>query len=85
MKRTQLYLQEDLWKLLHIRSRQQGRSISDLVRDAIQEKYGMSREARRDALRGIVGLWKDRDDLPGSTRAYVRELRRGKRLGRIKR
>jgi hypothetical protein len=30
-------------------------------------------------------LWKDRDDLPGSTRAYVRELRRGKRLGRIKR
>ena len=84
MKRTQLYLQEDLWKVLHIRSRQQGRSISDLVRDAIQEKYGISPEARRDALRGIVGLWKDRDDLP-DTRAYVRQLRKGKRLGRIKR
>lgn len=85
MKRTQLYLQEDLWKLLHIRSRQQGRSVSDLVRDAIQEKYGMSREARREALRGIIGLWKDRDDLPDSTSTYVRELRREKRPRRIKR
>ena len=84
MRRTQLYLQEDLWKLLHIRSRQEGKSISDLVRDAIQEKYGMSGEARREALRGIVGLWKDRDDLP-DTRSYVRELRKGKRLGRVKR
>lgn len=84
MKRTQLYLQEDLWKALHIRSRQQGTSISDLVREAIQEKYGISPERRTEALLGFVGLWKDREDLPDST-TYVRKLRKGRRLKRIRR
>ena len=36
MKRTQLYVDEDIWKALHIRSRQSGTSISELVRQAVQ-------------------------------------------------
>jgi plasmid stability protein len=84
MKRTQLYLHDDVWKSLHIRARQQGTSISDLVREAVREKYGSSPENRRDAMRGLVGLWKDRKDLPDST-SYVRKLRRGRRLRRISR
>jgi hypothetical protein len=84
MKRTQLYLHEDIWKVLHIRSRQQRTSISDLVRQAVREKYGSSPVDRRRAMQALVGLWKDRKDLPDST-AYVRRLRKGKRLGRIAR
>ncbi len=84
MKRTQLYLNEDVWKVLHIRSRQQGTSISDLVRQAVREKYGQSPVGRRQAMQAFVGLWKDRDDMGDST-AYVRRLRKGKRLGRIAR
>jgi hypothetical protein len=78
MKRTQLYLNEDIWKALHIRSRQLGTSISELVRQAIREKYGSSSAARTQAMQAIVGLWKDRSDL-AHTDSYVRRLRKSKR------
>jgi hypothetical protein len=82
MKRTQLYLQENIWKTLHVRSRQLGTSISELVRQAIKEKYGNSPASRKEAMQALVGLRKDRRDLP-DTAAYVRKLRKGKRLRRI--
>ena len=79
MKRTQLYLQEDIWKALHIRSRQQRTSISELVRQAVRDKYGSSSARRRQAMEALVGMWKDRQDLP-DPETYVRRLRKGKRL-----
>ena len=82
MKRTQLYLNEDIWKALHIRSRQMKTSISELVRQAVREKYGSSPAARKQAMQALVGLWKDRSDLRDSE-TYVRRLRKGKRLTRI--
>ena len=78
MKRTQLYLEEDIWKVLQIQARQSDTSISDLVRKALRERYGVSPENRRKAMQAWVGIWKDRTDLP-STRAYVRQLRKGGR------
>jgi hypothetical protein len=39
-------------------------------------------EERRAALMGIVGLWKDRTDLP-DTETYIRNLRNGTRLERL--
>ena len=82
MKRTQLYLHEDIWKVLHIRSRQQGTSISELVRQAVRDRYGSSPTSRRQAMQALVGMRKDRKDFPDST-TYVRRLRKGKRLRRI--
>jgi hypothetical protein len=82
MKRTQLYLHEDVWKALHIRSRQQRTTISELVRQAVREKYGSSPASRRQAMQAIVGLRKNRKDLRDSE-AYVRRLRKGKRLRRL--
>lgn len=82
MKRTQLYLNADLWKALHVRSQQQGTSISELVRQAVRDKYGSSPASRRQAMQALVGIWKDRKDLPDAT-AYVRRLRKGNRLKRI--
>ncbi len=68
MKRTQLYLNEDTWKALHIRARQRKTSISELVRQAVREKYGRSAADRREAMQALVGngIWKDREDLPDS-------------------
>jgi hypothetical protein len=83
VRRTQLYLEEDLWNALHERARRQGTTISDLVRKAAREQYMSLDEDRRAAMEGIVGLWKDRTDLP-DTETYVRGLRkdtRRKRLG----
>jgi len=82
MKRTQLYLDEDIWKALHIRSRQQRTTISELVRQAVREKYGSSPAGRRQAMQAVVGLWKNRKELPDSE-TYVRRLRKGKRQQRL--
>lgn len=82
MRRTQLYLNEDMWKALHIQSRQRGTSISELVRQAVRDKYGSSPARRRQAMQALVGIWRNRKDLPESG-TYVRRLRRGKRLKRI--
>jgi hypothetical protein len=82
MRRTQLYLDNDIWKALHVRSRQQRTSISELVRQAVRDRYGSSPANRRQAMAALVGMWKDRDDLP-STTTYIRRLRKGKRLKRI--
>ncbi len=82
MKRTQLYFHEDVWKALHIRSRQQRTTISELVRQAVRDKYGNSPASRREAMQAMVGIWKNRKDLPDSE-TYVRRLRKGKRLRRL--
>jgi hypothetical protein len=39
-------------------------------------------EERRAAMMGIVGLWKDRTDLP-DTETYIRNLRKGRRIVRL--
>jgi predicted DNA-binding ribbon-helix-helix protein len=50
VRRTQLYLEEDLWSALHERARQQGTTISDLVRKAAREQYMSLDEDRRAAM-----------------------------------
>ena len=82
MKRTQLYLNESIWKALHVRARQSGTSISELVRQAVREKYGRSQASRQQAMMAVVGIRKDREDLPDSA-TYIRQLRKGKRLRRL--
>jgi plasmid stability protein len=82
MRRTQLYLDDDLWNALHVRARNAGTTISELVREAIRERYLGKLDERKAAMEAAVGLWKDRQDIGGSA-AYVRKLRRGNRLRRI--
>ena len=84
MKRTQLYLDEDILKVLHIHSRQLRTSVSNLVRQAIRDRYGSSPANRSRAMQALVGVWRDRNDLP-DTGKYVRQLRKGKRLSKIAR
>ena len=82
MKRTQLYLDDDLWEALHTQAILGGTSISDLVRVAARDRYMGNLEERRAAMMGIVGLWKDRTDLP-DTETYIRNLRDDDRLERL--
>ena len=79
MKRTQLYLDDDLWEALHLRARLNNTTVSELVRTAARDKYMGNLEERRAAMLGIVGLWKDRTDLP-DTETYIRNLRDDDRL-----
>jgi hypothetical protein len=83
MRRTQLYLDDDLWDALHARARSQRTTMSDLVRQAVRDRYLGNLEERRKAMEAFVGIRKDRKDLPDSTEEYVRRLRRDTRLERL--
>jgi hypothetical protein len=80
VRRTQLYLEDDLWQALQLRARQSGTTMSELARKALREAYIGS--DRKSAMAGVVGLWKDRDDI-GDPAEYIRKLRRGTRLDRL--
>ena len=82
MRRTQLYLDDDLWNALHTRARKEGTTVSDLVRQAARERYLGKLEERREAMQAWVGIRKDRPDLSDSLE-YVRRLRRGSRIERL--
>jgi predicted transcriptional regulator len=73
--RTQLYLDDAIHRRVRELARQQGRTISELVRDALLRVYGAGSDEREATLRAIEGLWRDRTDI-GDTRGYVRRLRR---------
>ncbi len=82
MIRTQLYLDEDVHERLRVLAAKQGRTVSDLVREAVARAYGPAAvDDRLSTLEGITALWRDRKDL-GATDAYVRRLRRDTRRRR---
>ena len=82
MRRTQLYLDDQLWGALHARARSEKTSISELVRQAVREIYLGDLEKRREAMQGLMGLRKAHAE-NGDARMEVRRLRRGSRLDRL--
>jgi len=79
MLRTQLYLDAAVHRLLKGLARTQGRTVSELVRDALLKTYGTPSSTHRVAtLNAIEGLWRNRRDIADSN-AYVRHLRRDTR------
>jgi len=81
MRRTQLFLDDDLWDVLRARAREEGTTVSDLVRQAARERYLGKLEERRQAMQALVGIRKDRSELSDSVE-YVRRLRHGRRVGK---
>jgi len=84
MRRTQIYLDDRQRRKLDRVAKRTRRTVSDLIREAIDARYAATpREDFLDTLRaGSFGVWKERKDL-GTTDAYVRRQRRGKRLDRL--
>lgn len=74
MVRTQLYLDEGIHARLRDIARKQRRTVSDLVREALERAYGSGGpDERLQTLKAIRGLWQDRDEI--ESREYVRRLR----------
>ena len=59
MRRTQLYLDDQLWNVLHSRAKSRKTTISQLVREAVRERYIGSLEERTKAMQEFVGTRKD--------------------------
>jgi Ribbon-helix-helix protein, copG family len=79
VRRTQLYLEEHLWEALQVQSRQSGTTMSELVREAVRERYLGSPSRRREIFQAFAGSRKDRREFADSEK-YVRNLRHGSRL-----
>ncbi len=84
MRRTQLYLDEELWNALRTRARREKTTISDLVRRSARERYLGDLEARQGAMQAFVGIRSNRSDVADAVK-YVRRLRRGRRIERFAR
>ncbi len=74
----QLCLDDDLWNTLHTRARGRKATISELVREAVRERYFGSREWRMKAMQEFVGIRKDLSK-PRDAAEYVRSLRQSDR------
>lgn len=81
VRRTQLYLDDQLWGALHARARSEKTSVSELVRQAVRERYLGDLDRRRAAMQSIVGIRKAQGD--DDAGREVRRLRRGSRLERL--
>ena len=82
MRRTQLFLDDQLWEALHARARSEKTTISALVRQAARERYLGRQESRMAAMQGLVGIRRSRARATDSSEE-VRELRRGSRFDRL--
>jgi predicted DNA-binding protein len=83
MVRTQLVLDEAMHARLRTLARKQGRTVSGLVREALARTFDpRTVDERMRNWKAIEGLWRDRKDI-GSTREYVRNLRKDTRRRRI--
>ncbi len=83
MKRTQLYLDEEMARTLAVLSRQKKKTVSELVREGVREKYMVRRAIDKVALaKTLGGIWADRKDLKSIDR-IIRKLRKDTRLKRF--
>lgn len=82
VERTQIYLSAAQAAALDREARRTGVTRSHLIREAIEERYGLAadRERLRAALRETAGLWKDRKE---TGEAYVERIRTDRRMKRL--
>lgn len=80
MIRTQISLTEEERRLLNVAAAESGRSISSLIRDAVQLAYGAEHSLEGDlaTMREAFGSWNART-LDAAD--WVDEIRTGSRLG----
>ena len=84
MRRTQIYITEEQGRVLEGRSRATGRTISELIRDAIDAAYShrraISRAERIGVARRTAGAW---SEFPETGAEYVERIRGARRLARL--
>jgi predicted CopG family antitoxin len=77
MKRTQIYLDEEIFSILERESKMKKKSISELIRESIHEKYSYNSGKIIKHLNMVFGIWSDKDD---DVDTYIRNIRKDRKL-----
>lgn len=73
MKRTQIYIDEDVFSFLEKESKTARRSISEIIRESIKEKYRYKSNGLMKRLHSVFGMWSTRDI---DVNKYIKSIRR---------
>ncbi len=76
MKRTQIYLDEKTFGFLQKESVHSGDTISEIIRQSIQDRAARRVKRILKAAEGIFGIWKNKKI---DVDAHVRKLRKDRR------
>jgi hypothetical protein len=60
MKRTQIYLDDELFDVLKMESQLTDQGISSIIRDVLRNKF-LKKDKRVELIDKFSGLWKDRN------------------------
>jgi predicted DNA-binding protein len=72
MKRTQIYISEEMKKDLDTLSRQRSTSKSEIIREAVTEYISSHSESEKmEKLKTGAGLWKEKKDLPDLSKLRI--------------
>jgi hypothetical protein len=72
MKRTQIYLDEEIYSFLRKESSITGKSISEIIRDTLKEKLNKDISKLIKSAEEVFGIWSDKEF---DTNEYIRSLR----------
>ena len=78
MRRTQIYLDDEIYEILKKESLIAGKSASQIIRENLKKNLLNKRNKISDAIDNSKGAWKDRPDF--KINDFVRKLRKGNRI-----
>lgn len=77
MKRTQIYIDEKIYDYLEKESNVRGTSISEIIRQSIQEKMNRKIQKILKATEEVFGIWRDREF---DVDTYIRDRRKDRKI-----
>ncbi len=77
MKRTQIYLDEEIYKYLKEESKKTGKSISELIREKLKKEINQNKENLLKTIKEVAGIWSYKNE---DVDNYIRNMRKGKRI-----
>ena len=76
MKRTQIFLDDDIYKFLKEESKKTGKTISKLIREKLRKEIKQNSENLLKNMQHIAGIWSyQMEDVDN----FIRNLRKGER------
>jgi predicted CopG family antitoxin len=77
MKRTQIYIDDDIFSFLEKESKTIHKSISEIIRQSIKDKYQYQSKVLLKRLNSIYGIWKNKNF---DTDQYINNIRKDRTI-----